>query len=75
MTLRSAQDIAGDRTGFYPESLKVIAKKYILEHGSDADKKILQRATTKNVVRLGDSKVQRLGEYNETTTDNLNSIL
>lgn len=75
MTLRSARDIAGDRTGFYPESLKVIARKFIAAHGSDADKKVLQRANTKQVARLGDSKVQRLGEYNETNTDTLASIL
>lgn len=75
MNLTSAKDIAGDRTGFYPESMRTIAKKFIVEHGSDDDKKILQRANTKNVVRLGDSKVQRLGEYNETTTDSISSVL
>jgi hypothetical protein len=75
MTLNNAKDIAGDRTGFYPESLKLKAKKFIAENGSAEDKKMLQRSPQKNVVRLGDSKVQRIGAYNETdNTDTLANL-
>lgn len=73
--LSSARNIAGDQTGFYPETLKINARKFLVKHGTDADRKILQRAPQKNVVRLGDSKVQRLGEYNNENSDSLASIL
>ena len=76
MTLTRAKDIAGDRTGFYPESMKLKAKKFIVENGSKEDKKILQRSPQKNIIRLGDSKVQRIGEYNENNSDDsLSGIL
>lgn len=76
MTISHAKDIAGDMTGFYPESMKLKAKKFIAEKGSAEDKKILQRSPQKNVARLGDSKVQRLGEYNnENNNDTLASVL
>lgn len=76
MNLTRAKDIAGDQTGFYPPSLKLIAKKFIADNGTKEDKKILQRSPQKNVARLGDSKVQRLGEYNnENNNDTLASVL
>jgi hypothetical protein len=59
------KNIAGDQSGFYPPSLRLKAKKFIAENGTPAEKKILQRTAPRNVARLGDSKVQRIGEYNE----------
>jgi hypothetical protein len=55
--------------------MKVLARQFLVKNGTDADKKVLQRAPQKNVVRMGDSKVQRLGEYNDTNTDGLASIM
>lgn len=69
------KNIVGDRTGFYPESLKLKAKKFIAENGSASDKKMLQRPNIKQTVRLGDSKVQRIGEYNENnSSDNFSNL-
>ena len=60
MNMRSAKNIAYDFTGFYPESLKLVAKKFIATHGNAEEKKNLMKAPEKNVMRIGDSKVQRI---------------